>query len=99
MRVSLVYFDGCPNHQVTSERLRKALVAVGHDSVEVEHRRVGTAEEAERVGFRGSPTVLIDGQDPFLDPGSRVGLSFRIFRAPGGLTGSPTVEQLVEALR
>jgi hypothetical protein len=99
MRVSLLYFDGCPNRHVADERLRKALVAVGHGDAEVEHRQVSTPEEAEQLGFRGSPTVLVNGRDPFLDHGSPVSLSCRIYRTPDGLTGSPTVEQLVEALQ
>jgi hypothetical protein len=99
MRVSLLYFDGCPNRHVTDERIREALVAVGHGDAGVEHRQVSTPEEAERLGFRGSPTVLVNGRDPFLDQDIPVSLSCRIYRTPEGLTGSPTVEQLVEALQ
>ena len=32
---------------------------------EIALRRVNSAEEAEQVGFAGSPTILIDGADPF----------------------------------
>ena len=56
-------------------------------------------EEAEEAQFRASPTVLINGRELFLDHVSPVGLSCRVYRTPDGLAGSPTVEQLVEALR
>jgi hypothetical protein len=43
-------------------------------SAQVEPITVETAEEAERLGFPGSPTVLVDGVD--IDPASRGGTSF-----------------------
>jgi hypothetical protein len=98
MQVELLYFDGCPNWQETEQRLREAMVTAGCD-VPVEHVHVTTAEQAERLSFRGSPTVLVDGVDPFADPDDPVGLSCRVFRTPEGLRGAPTVQQLVEALR
>jgi len=98
MQVELLYFDGCPNWQETEQRLREAMVTAGCD-VPVEHVHVTTAEQAERLSFRGSPTVLVDGVDPFADPDDPVGLSCRVFRTPEELRGAPTVQQLVEALR
>jgi hypothetical protein len=97
--VSLLYFDGCPNWHVADERLRAALVAVGRPDDAVEHVLVSTPEEAEEAQFRGSPTVLVDGRDPFSDPDSPVGLACRLYRTDEGLAGSPTVEQLVAVLR
>ena len=58
VRVTLVCFDGCPNWQLTDERLSQAVARLGRDDVTLEHRRVTTPEEAETLGFRGSPTVL-----------------------------------------
>jgi len=99
VRVSLLYFDGCPSWHVTDERLRAALVMVGRGDAVVEHRQVSTPEQADATGFRGSPTVLVNGRDPFADRDSRGGLSCRLYRTPDGLAGSPTVEQLARALR
>lgn len=97
MDVTLQYFDGCPNWQAAHDLVRQALRDVGSASV-VTLQAVPTAEEAEAVGFRGSPTVLVDGVDPFADPAAPVGLSCRMFRTPAGLAGAPTLEQLVAAL-
>lgn len=94
----LLYFDGCPNWQEADERLRQALVRLGMD-VPVERVNVLTEEEAERLSFRGSPTIVVNGVDPFADPSAPLGLSCRVFQTPDGLRGSPTIEQLVEVLR
>jgi hypothetical protein len=95
----LCYFDGCPNWQTTDLRLRQALAATGHIDVEIRYHRVETLDEAERLGFLGSPTVLIDGRDLFVDSGGTVGLACRVYGTPDGLAGSPTVAQLMEVLR
>ncbi|WP_448620635.1 thioredoxin family protein [Geodermatophilus sp. URMC 65] len=90
MKVTLLYFDGC---------LRAALDGTGTSDVEVTYGKVLTPREAESVEFRGSPTILIDGRDPFPDREAPVGLSCRVYRTGAGLTGAPTVEQLVAVLR
>jgi hypothetical protein len=41
---------------------------------------------------------LIDGVDPFAEPGHPIGLGCRVYRTPEGLLGSPTVEELAQAL-
>lgn len=94
MKVELLYFDGCPNWQLADERLRVALAQVGREDVRVQHRQVTTPEQADAAEFRGSPTILVDGLDPFAEPDAPVGLSCRVFRTEAGLVGAPTVEQL-----
>lgn len=98
MDVALLYFDGCPNWQQTDERLREALASAGRD-LTPSYVEVTSPEDAERLGFRGSPTVLVDGVDPFAEATAPVGLSCRVFATPDGLRGAPTVEQLVAVLR
>ena len=97
MDVRLLYFDGCPNWQETDSRLREALIVAGVQ-VTPTYVTVTTAEDAERLSFRGSPTVLIDGADPFAEESAPVGLSCRVFETPDGLRGAPTVQQLVDVL-
>ncbi len=99
MHVTLLVIAGCPGAELADERLRAAVTRLGRDDVTVERRVVTTEEEAEAVHFHGSPTVLVDGQDPFLDRDRPVGLSCRVYRTDGGLAGAPTVAQLVAALR
>lgn len=98
MRVTLQYFDGCPNWQRTQQLVEQALDQLGLPGEALTLQKVATAEAAEAVGFRGSPTVLVDGNDPFADPAAPVGLSCRVFATPDGLAGAPTLEQLIDAL-
>lgn len=97
MTVTLLYFPGCPNWQTADANLRAALEEVGAD-VAVHRRVVDTVEDAERQGFLGSPTVLIDGRDPFAEPGAIPGLSCRVYRTDAGVAGAPTPAQLRAAL-
>jgi len=96
--VTLLYFDGCPNRHEAENNLRAAVAELGAGDVVVRRRLVNTVEDAERVGFLGSPTVLIDGRDPFSVPGAAPGLSCRVYRTDTGLAGAPTVAQLCAAL-
>ncbi len=99
MQVSLVYVDDCPNWQIADARLTEALLLVGRPDLDVERLLIATDEEAQAAHFRGSPTILIDGEDPF--EGGAVplfGLTCRVYRTEAGLSGSPTVDELVAAL-
>lgn len=48
--------------------------------------------------FLGSPTIFIDGRDPFPESGATPGLSYRAYRTDASLAGAPTVTQLRAAL-
>jgi hypothetical protein len=98
VKVVLQYFDGCPSWRVAEERLRSALVAVGLDP-SISHEEISTLEEAERVGFIGSPTILINGRDPFRHDAAVPGLACRRYSTDRGIDGAPSVAQLVDALR
>ncbi len=93
--VTLLYFDGCPNWQQADERLTELQAERGFT---LDHRKVDTPEEAARVGFAGSPTVLVDGVDPFATGDEPTGLACRVYDTPDGPQGSPTLTQLREAL-
>lgn len=96
MDIALLYFDDCPNWKIADERL--AVVAAERSDLTVSRHLVDTLEEAERLGFHGSPSVLVDGVDVFAGPDDGVGLSCRVYRTPDGPAGAPTVEQLRAAL-
>jgi hypothetical protein len=98
VRITLRYFDGCPNWRLAEARLRRTLAAIGAPAAEVALERVETHEEAERLGFRGSPTVLVDGDDPFVEEGSPVGLACRVYRTERGPEGAPSEARLRAAL-
>ncbi len=100
MEITIRYFDGCPNWKLANARVREA--AAGADlpyDVVITLENVGSLDDAVALGFRGSPTILIDGQDPFDDGSSPVGLSCRVYRTEVGMEGSPSIDQLRQALR
>ena len=92
MDITLLYFEECPNWKVVDERLGVLARELG--DITVTRHRVETTEEADRTGFRGSPSIVVDGVDVFAGPGSAVGLSCRMYRTPDGYDGAPTLEQL-----
>ena len=97
MDVTLMYFEGCPNWKQTDADLR--VLAAETPGLTITRQLVETPEEADRVGFRGSPSVLVDGVDPFAALDAPVGLSCRVYDTPDGPAGSPTLAQLRAALR
>lgn len=96
MEITLLYFDDCPNWMEADRHLVQ-LQSEFADLV-ISRQLVETPEEAERLGFRGSPSILIDGIDPFGEPDAPVGLSCRIYQTPSGPAGSPTIDQLQTAI-
>ena len=71
MRVQVQMSPGCGHGQKTVELVRRVIDDLSLDA-DIETVTVATMEEAERVGFRGSPTVLIDGTD--IEPGLQGGV-------------------------
>ncbi|MEY9936759.1 organomercurial lyase [Streptacidiphilus sp. MAP5-3] len=50
--------------------------------------------------MHGSPTLLVDGRDPFAAPGTAATVSCRLYRsADGRVDGAPSVEALRQILR
>ena len=96
MDITLLYFEDCPNWKIAEGHLR--VLAQEAPDLRISHHLVDTPDEAERVGFRGSPSILLEGVDVFADPDGAVGLSCRVYQTPAGPAGSPTLDQLREAL-
>ncbi len=99
MNLTVQYFDGCPNWRLADERLRTALRDAGADGSEITYQKIENPEQAAKARFRGSPTILVDGRDPFADEDAPIGLSCRIYQTDGGPDGAPSLTQLVVALR
>lgn len=92
MEITLLYFEDCPNWKVAQERL--AQLTQDRPDITVTRHLVETPEEAERVGFHGSPSILVNGVDVFAEPGAPVGLACRRYLTPEGYQGAPSLDQL-----
>ena len=68
VQVRVLYFEGCPNHAPTVRRIR-AVAERLNVSIELNQIEVTPDDDPHRLGFRGSPTVQINGID--LDPAAR----------------------------
>ena len=100
MKVELLYFAGCPHYEALLPHLRGILKREGIET-EVDLFRVETEEDAQDVGFLGSPTVRVDGHDVEADAAQRddFGLKCRIYHTPEGLKGAPPDEWIVATIR
>jgi hypothetical protein len=94
MKITIQYIDGCPHWNFAQKRLKKVLRDVGRDDVEVDLELIDSPEAAERARFRGSPTFLFDGRDPFAKDDQPFGLSCRVYDTEEGRQGAPTETQL-----
>lgn len=95
MKVEILYFPGCPNHQSTAQRVREVAQEMGVD-VDITERDVTGVEDPAALGFRGSPTVLIDGKEiesTVTEPTAKLGC--RTFSSG---TGVPEKELLMQAM-
>ena len=98
MKVEVLYFAGCPNHEELVPRLEALLRE--HGSPVVELVEVPDDEAAQRERFLGSPTLRIDGLD--VEPAAQTridfGLKCRLYRTPQGLSGTPLDAWILAAL-
>ena len=86
----------CPNAAAFEERLAAALAG---QPAAVIRRVVGDEREAAETGMHGSPTLLVDGADPFAAPDEPPSLSCRLYRDAAAHTGPvPSVEELRRVL-
>jgi len=68
-------------------------------SLEVRVTVIADEHQAQERRFAGSPTFLIDGVDPFAEPGLPVGMSCRIYRDSAGHGGNvPPLAALIRAV-
>jgi len=62
VHIEFQYFNGCPN---SDKMKRRIIIAIQQSKISVDYNEVliETDEKAQRIKFRGSPTVLITGKD------------------------------------
>ena len=97
MELTLLTVSDCPHAAAFEERLTAALA--GRPGTVVRRRQIADEREAAQAGMAGSPTLLINGTDPFAAPGQVPGLSCRLYRdAAGRPAGAPSAEDLRRAL-
>lgn len=97
MELTVLAVPECPIAAVLGERLAAALEE--RPEVSVSWLEVTDEQQAERCGMHGSPTLLVNGVDPFVRPGEATSLSCRLYGPEQGATaGAPSVSRLREIL-
>ena len=96
MHIDILYFEGCPNHVPTVERVKQIVADMGL-AVTVAEVQITTPEDAQQRRFLGSPTVLVNGVDidPTAHQQAHYGLSCRVYP---GVAGLPPEDMIRAAL-
>ncbi|MFN8006777.1 MAG: mercuric transporter MerT family protein [Terriglobia bacterium] len=100
MKIELFYFNGCPNHQPTVERLKEVLKEEGV-TAEINAINVSDPSTAQTLRFLGSPTLRIDGLDVELPARSygNYGVMCRTYLDNGKREGAPSRDLIRAAIR
>lgn len=97
MHLTVLAVPDCPNAPVLEDRL--AAVLHGRAGVSVSREVIGDEGQAARRGMHGSPTLLVDGTDPFAQPGQPASMSCRLYRDESGRPSrAPSAGQLRHAI-
>lgn len=93
MKLQILHVPDCPNTAVLAARLEEVLA--GRRDVAAERLVVADQDQAAVLGMTGSPTLLVDGTDPFATPGTPASMSCRLYADETGVVaGAPSVAQL-----
>lgn len=98
MDIELLVIPDCP-HSGAAADLIKTAVADTHVPATVTRTIIDSCDEAQRRGFTGSPTILLNGVDPFARPEAPVALACRLYSTPDGPRGVPALRDLRQALK
>ena len=95
MKIEILYFEGCPHHVPTLERIHQVLREEGCDA-EVGEVLVPDTMAALETRFLGSPTVRINGID--IEPEAREGTDFGLM-CRRYANGVPSYKLIRDAVR
>lgn len=101
MHLTVLAVPDCPNAPVLGDRL--ADVLDGRAGISMSHEVISDESEAARWGMHGSPTLLIDGADPFAGPGQPPSMSCGLYRdddgQPSGVPSASQLQQVIDQAR
>jgi hypothetical protein len=100
VKITFLYYEDCPSHDVALDRLRQVM-SEERVQAEVKIIKVETDEQAQRLHFVGSPTILVNGRD--IDPpspGAYYALTCRAYRLEDGrISPLPSPDMIRRALK
>jgi hypothetical protein len=97
MELTLLAVPDCPNALVLQQRL--AGPGARRPGVTVTRREITDLAGAACWGMHGSPTLLVDGRDPFAVPGTVPAVACRLYKGENGrVESAPAVSALRQVL-
>ena len=96
VQIEVLYFDECPNHLPTVERINTVLREEGCRASVLEVL-VPDVSDAQRVNFLGSPTVRVNGID--IEPAAKDRKDFGLMcrRYAGGVPSHELIRAAVQS--
>lgn len=89
MSITVLHVPDCPGAELLRHRLD--LVLGDAPGAQVAWLAITSEDQARQHGMTGSPTLLVNGADPFGRSGQQPSLSCRLYRGDDGRPGpSPT---------
>jgi hypothetical protein len=99
MQIEFLYFEDCPSHEQTLERLRQVLreeeISPHIDIIQVE-----TDDQAQQYRFVGSPTIRLDGTDIIPPSHEQYALACRAYTLEDGrISPLPSLNMIRQAVQ
>ena len=96
MRIRVLYFEGCPNHPLALELVRRVVADLGVDA-DIEAVEIRGPGEVKDLRFLGSPTIQVDGHD--IEPGAENRTEYAMCCRMYGPSGVPPRGMIEAAIR
>lgn len=98
LEVQLLAIQDCP-HLTQARQDLEAVLRKGIIEVPIQLVFVSGMDDAEFLGFQGSPTIRINGEDVVPQPELPIAYACRVYRdADGRMIGSPPIEAIRAAV-
>ena len=97
MNVTILHTEDCPNLEPLLAELRTLID--GREAITLTTTLVRSVDEAMRLGFHGSPTILINGADSFPGPFEPVGAFCRRCQNKTAVATSVPIDSSVQRWR
>ncbi|WP_377645567.1 hypothetical protein [Oryzobacter terrae] len=98
VQIELLVVPDCPHEAPAAELITLAVADTGVQA-QVTRTVITSQDQARLRGFVGSPTILLNGSDPFADPAAPAAMACRLYSTPEGLRGVPALRDLRQALK
>lgn len=100
MKIELLIFDGCPNHELAEKLVRQSLEELGIVA-QIEIINVANDDDAVAKRFLGSPSIRINGKDIEIeeDEQTQYSMSCRVYATDEERSGVPSKDLLLNKLR